>query len=119
MWHLKMGRAPLSTLCFHRAGGRDTIGVLHSRRAVQVNVAIMRTFIRLRQLLASNAPLARKLEEMEEKYESRFKIVFDAIRELMTPREPRSGGLAFSSVNDRRAMVKHEAKQFSRSLTIH
>lgn len=70
-------------------------GVLHSRRAVQVNVAIMRTFVRLRQMLASNARLARKLEEMEEKYDSQFKIVFDAIRELMTPREPKKRRIGF------------------------
>lgn len=70
-------------------------GVLNSRRAVRVNVAIMRTFVRLRQMLASNARLARKLEEMEEKYDSQFKIVFDAIRELMTPREPKKRRIGF------------------------
>lgn len=70
-------------------------GVLHSRRAIQVNVAIMRTFVRLRQMLASNARLARQLEELEEKYDSQFKIVFDAIRELMVPPEPKKRGIGF------------------------
>jgi phage regulator Rha-like protein len=61
--------------------------VLHSERAVQVNIAIMRTFVKLRQMLASNAELARKLNALEKKYDSQFKMVFDAIRQLMTPPE--------------------------------
>jgi len=64
--------------------------VLRSRRAIQVNVEIMRSFVRLRQLLASHADLAQKLEELEKKYDAQFKIVFDAIRRLMTePAMPR------------------------------
>jgi hypothetical protein len=57
--------------------------VLRSPRAVQVNIAIMRTFVRLRAMLLSNADLARKLFALENKYDNQFKIVFDAIRELM------------------------------------
>lgn len=52
--------------------------VLHSRRAVQVNIEIMRAFVRLRQMLAGNAELARKLAALERKYDSQFKVVFDA-----------------------------------------
>jgi hypothetical protein len=59
--------------------------VLRSRRAIEVNVAIMRTFVKLRQMLASNEELLRKLSALEEKYDAQFKVVFDAIRELMTP----------------------------------
>jgi ORF6N domain-containing protein len=59
--------------------------VLHSKRAIRVNVEIMRTFVRLRQLLASHADLAAKLEEMEKKYDAQFKIVFEAIRHLVSP----------------------------------
>jgi len=59
--------------------------VLHSKRAIRVNVEIMRTFVRLRQLIASHADLAAKLEEMEKKYDAQFKIVFDAIRHLVSP----------------------------------
>lgn len=59
--------------------------VLRSRRAVLVNVEIMRAFVRLRQMLASHADLARKLDALEKKYDAQFKVVFDAIRELMTP----------------------------------
>jgi len=64
--------------------------VLRSPRAVMVNVEIMRAFVRLRQMLASNADLARKLATLEKKYDAQFKIVFDAIRELMTPPQPRA-----------------------------
>ena len=59
--------------------------VLHSGRAVAVNIAIMRTFVRLRQLLASNKELAEKVREMEKKYDKQFKIVFDVLKQLMGP----------------------------------
>jgi aromatic ring-opening dioxygenase LigB subunit len=62
--------------------------VLRSERAVQVNIEIMRAFVRLRQMLSTNAELARKLATLEKKYDAQFKVVFDAIRELMTPPEP-------------------------------
>jgi ORF6N domain len=57
--------------------------VLNSKRAIQVNIAIMRTFVKLRQILATHRDLARKLEEMEKKYDARFRVVFEAIRRLM------------------------------------
>jgi hypothetical protein len=59
--------------------------VLNSEIAVQANIAIMRAFVRLRRILASHADLARKLDSLEKKYDAQFRIVFDAIRELMTP----------------------------------
>ena len=62
--------------------------VLRSKRAIQVNIEIMRAFVRLRQILASNKELARKLDELERKYDAQFKTVFDAIRQLMAPPEP-------------------------------
>jgi hypothetical protein len=62
--------------------------VLRSPRAVMVNIEIMRAFVGIRQWLTSNAELARKLAELERKYDSQFKIVFDAIRELMSQPEP-------------------------------
>jgi hypothetical protein len=62
--------------------------VLNSPRAIAVNVEIMRTFVRLRQMLAANADLARRLDALERKYAAQFKVVFDAIRELMKPTEP-------------------------------
>jgi hypothetical protein len=62
--------------------------VLRSERAVQVNIEIMRTFVRLREMLAGHVELAQKLTALERKYDTRFKVVFDAIRELMKPPEP-------------------------------
>jgi hypothetical protein len=59
--------------------------VLRSGRAVEVNVEIMRAFVRLREILSGNADLARKLEQLEQKYDAQFKVVFDAIRQLMAP----------------------------------
>jgi hypothetical protein len=59
--------------------------VLSSPRAVQVNIAIMRTFVQLRQMLSSNTELARKLDALEKKYDAQFKVVFEAIRQLMKP----------------------------------
>ena len=63
--------------------------VLRSDRAIHVNIEIMRAFVRLRQMLASNTELARKLAALESKYDAQFKIVFDAIRELMAPPHPK------------------------------
>lgn len=59
--------------------------VLNSQRAIQVNIEIMRAFVKLREMLASNADLSRRLDELESKYDRQFKVVFDAIRELMSP----------------------------------
>lgn len=70
---------------FSEQGVAMLSSVLKSRRAIQVNIEIMRTFVRLRALLASNTDLARKLAALESKYDAQFKVVFDAIRELMTP----------------------------------
>ncbi len=69
--------------------------VLRSRRAVQVNIEIMRAFIRLRQMLASHAELARKLDALEKKYDAQFKDVFEAIRQLMAPPEPKRRAIGF------------------------
>ncbi|RJP77291.1 MAG: ORF6N domain-containing protein [Candidatus Zixiibacteriota bacterium] len=61
--------------------------VLRSRRAVQVNIAIMRAFVKLRGILAAHKDLADKLDEMEKRYDAQFKVVFDALRALMAPAE--------------------------------
>src|SRR5207253_6674282 len=70
-------------MAFTEQGVAMLSSVLNSQRAVQVNIAVMRTFVRLRQMLISNAELARKLEQLEKNYDHQFKVVFDAIRELM------------------------------------
>jgi hypothetical protein len=72
--------------------------VLRGSRAVRVNIEIMRAFVRLRRMLASHAELARRLDELERKYDSQFRVVFDAIRELMAPPpEPRRKRIGFHS----------------------
>lgn len=69
--------------------------VLNSKRAVQVNIAIMRAFVKLREMLATHKDLARKLNEMEKKYDAQFRVVFDAIRQLMIPPEPKRKKIGF------------------------
>jgi len=60
-------------------------GVLHSKRAIRVNIQIMRAFIQLKRMLLTNAGLRRKIEEMERKYDKQFAIVFQAIKQLLEP----------------------------------
>ena len=83
-------------------------GLLNSPRAVAVNIEIMRAFVRLRQLITTHVELARKLVTIERKYDAQFKVVFDAIRELMTPIVPaKKGEMGFhtriSSLKPKRA----------------
>ena len=79
---MSLRRAPYA---FTEQGVAMLSSVLHSKRAVAVNIEIMRTFVRLREMLASNAELARRLDDLEKKYDGQFRVVFDAIRQLMTP----------------------------------
>jgi hypothetical protein len=69
--------------------------VLRSKRAVKVNIEIMRAFVRLRRILVTHEDLARKLAALERKYDAQFKVVFDAIRELMKPPEPPKRQIGF------------------------
>ena len=69
--------------------------VLNSERAVQVNIAIMRTFVQLRRLMDSNADLARKIESLEKKYDEKFATVFAAIKQLIAPTEPAKKRIGF------------------------
>jgi hypothetical protein len=89
------GRRRSLPYAFTEQGVAMLSSVLRSSRAVQVNISIMRAFVRLREMLMSNADLARKLLALENKYDAHFKIVFDAIRELMDgpppPQKPRIG----------------------------
>lgn len=88
--------------------------VLRSNRAVQVNIEIMRAFVRLRQILASHAVLARKLAELERKYDAKFKIVFDAIRELMEPPAKKRRSDSFHPITQRKAGETLGASQLCR-----
>jgi len=82
--------------------------VLRSERAVEVNIAIMRAFVQLREMLASNVELSRKLKRMEKKYDKQFKIVFEAIRQLMAPAETKKKKIGFT--------VKEKQKAYGKSV---
>ena len=69
--------------------------VLRSARAVEVNIAIMRTFVQLRRLMDTNRDLARKIEALEKKYDEKFAVVFEAIKQLITPPEPPKRRIGF------------------------
>jgi phage regulator Rha-like protein len=80
---------------FTEHGALMLANVLNSDRAAQTSVQVVRAFVQLRQMLASNAELARKLDAMEKKYDRQFKVVFDAIRQLMSPPEPKRREIGF------------------------
>jgi ORF6N domain len=81
--------------------------VLNSERAIQVNIEIMRAFVRLREMIATHKDLARKLEALERRYDAQFKVVFDAIRELMAPPESKKRKIGF--------LVKERAARYERA----
>jgi hypothetical protein len=70
---------------------------LRSGKAIQVNIEVMRAFVRLREMASSNAELSRKLEDLKKKYDKQFKIVFDAIRQLIIPITPKRKAIGFRS----------------------
>jgi len=95
--HLKKLKfSPVLPFAFTEHGAIMAANVLSSKGAVQASVQVVRAFIRLRQMLASNAELAHKLSEIERKYDAQFKVVFDAIRQLMTPPEPQRKQIGFA-----------------------
>ncbi len=71
--------------------------VINSPKAIQVNIQIMRTFVKLRQLMASNAELAKKINDLEKKYDGQFLTVFEAIRQLVIPREKKQRKIGFTA----------------------
>ena len=95
----KWGGRRLRPYVFTEQGVAMLSSVLHSQRAVRVNIEIMRAFVRLRQMLASNAELARRLDDLENKYDRRFKVVFAAIRELMAkPKRAHEREIGFHAI---------------------
>ena len=84
-------------MAFTEQGVAMLSSVLRSKRAIAVNIEIMRAFVKLRQLLASNAELARRLDELESKSDKQFKMVFDTIRQLMSTRVPDRKEIGFRS----------------------
>ena len=91
------GGARATPYAFTEQGVAMLSSVLRSPLAVQVNIAILRAFVKLRAILASHRDLARRLEEMESRYDAQFRAVFDAIRELMRPPEKPRRRIGFST----------------------
>jgi len=89
------GGARSNPYAFTEQGVAMLSSVLNSDRAVCVNVEIMRTFVRLRQILSSNKELSRRLDELEKKYDGQFKAVFEAIRQLMAPPAAKTRKIGF------------------------
>ncbi|MBI5044102.1 MAG: ORF6N domain-containing protein [Nitrospirae bacterium] len=99
-----------SAMVFTEQGVAMLSSVLNSKRAVQVNIAIMRVFVNLREMIASNKELAKRLDELEKKYDAQFKVVFEAIRQLMTPPEPKKKKIGFV-VRERTAQYKTHSRK--------
>ena len=94
--HLKTLKfSPNLPYAFTEHGAVMLASVLNSPVAVDVSIQIIKTFIRLRELLVSNKELAKKIEELEKKYDTQFKIVFDAIHQLMSAPEPKKKKIGF------------------------
>jgi putative hemolysin len=89
-------------MAFTEQGVAMLSSVVNSERAIDVNIAIMRTFVKLRQMLDSHAKLAKKLAGLETKYDEPFRVVFEVLNELMAAPEPKRKPIGFS-VNERRA----------------
>ena len=82
---------------FTEHGAIMAANVVKSRNAVQMSIVVVRAFVRLRQMLQTNADLARKLDVLEAKYDEQFTVVFEAIRELMAPPPPLRKRIGFRS----------------------
>ncbi|MBI4489468.1 MAG: ORF6N domain-containing protein [Deltaproteobacteria bacterium] len=98
--------SPTLPYAFTEHGAVMLANVLNSQVAVHVSIEIVRAFIRLREAVASHKDLARRLDQLEKKYDAQFKVVFDAIRQLMSPPEPRKRKIGF--------IVKERAAKYGR-----
>lgn len=92
---------------FTEHGAIMVANVLNSRRAIQASVFVVRAFVKLRQALATHKDLARRLEDLEKKYDAQFKVVFDAIRHLMAPPEPPKEPIGFRPPTAREAAAPY------------
>lgn len=91
----KRGGRQYAPYVFTEQGVAMLSSVLSSQRAVQVNIEIMRTFVKFRRMLVSHDKLARKLDSLEQKYDAQFRVIFDAIRKLMAPTESTQRQIGF------------------------
>jgi hypothetical protein len=101
-----------SPMAFTEQGVAMLSSVLNSERAIEVNIQIMRAFVKLRQMLSSHADLARKLEALEKKYDTQFRVVFDAIRALMAETKKPKRKIGFV-VKEKVAQYKFKRRKLS------
>jgi hypothetical protein len=106
----RMKYSPARPYAFTEHGALMLASVLKTPRAVETSIQIIRVFIRLREMLATHKDLARQLDEMEQKYDKQFAIVFDAVRALMEAPEPPKKRIGFNA-KERVTRYKSERKQ--------
>ncbi len=87
---------------FTEHGALMAASVLNTTRAVEVSLYVVRAFVQLREALATHKDLTRRLDALEAKYDRQFKVVFDAIRELMTPPEPKRRPIGFVTPEEKK-----------------
>ena len=97
-------------MAFTEQGVAMLSSVLRSERAIEVNIAIMRAFVQLRKMVATHKDLERKLAALEKKYDAQFKVVFEAIYQLMTPPEKPRRKIGFG-IKESRATYGKDAKR--------
>jgi hypothetical protein len=100
-----MAAEDISPYAFTEQGVAMLSSVLNSDRAVEVNIQIIRVFVNLRAMIASNKELAKRLDELEKKYDDQFRVVFDAIHELMIPPDEDKRKIGFLA-KESRALYK-------------
>jgi hypothetical protein len=102
IWHIKfLGRPSPPALCFYRTGGGHALKCTAQQTGGAGQRRDNACFVRLRRILAENAGLARRLDELEKKYDVQFKVVFDTIRQLMLPPEPKKKRIGFITDDDK------------------
>jgi hypothetical protein len=96
--------------CFTEQGVAMLSSVLRSKRAIQVNIQIMRAFTQLRQMLSTHKDLKRKIESMEKKYDQQFQVVFEAIKQLLTEEGKPKKKIGFTAKEKQKAYAKRKKK---------
>lgn len=98
----KLKFSPALPYAFTEHGALMLANILKSKQAIETSILVVRAFIKLRQMLASHTALAHKLETLEKKYDKRFRVIFEAIRQLMTPPEPKRRPIGFQTQNKKK-----------------
>ena len=104
--------SPALPYAFTEQGVAMLSSVLHSKQAIEVNIAIMRTFVKLREILATNSALRRKIEAMERRYDEQFKLVFNVLSEMVmpTPKSKSQIGYLIEAKGHKKGTSRVEAK---------